>query len=212
MSITNILVSAITSACVTLFLFLFQPWLKKAWTTRRLKMIPAGMHGRHINLRVINESAHTVTQAALYITIIHTTEDLFDPPADNIELFHNRHAPYPINECPLCWSSRNPAAVTPPKVDIYSKESQSFSPFYIHPNSIEVPSEAGWLHDKKKGDTPSGSPVRISRANLALKKYVGVFKIVSAETIGKEYHFELDPANQQEPIRIWPVKKSFFFN
>jgi hypothetical protein len=210
----TIFVSALVSVLTTLFLFLFQPWLKKAWMTRNFHIrLSKGLarHGMHVNLRAENQSQFTIGQAGLYITINHQLSDLMNP-TDGVEVFHppGQDAAL-IDDCGLCWSSRSPKGPTPANIDIYSKESQSFSPFciYEYQKLVEVPSEAGWLDDKPVRNRV-GKFVRHSRAFLKWNKYTGIIKIVSNETFGKSYRFEFDPENREEPMKLTPIHQPWF--
>jgi len=211
MTFITILVSAGTSALVTLFLFLFQPWVKKAWATRYLRMKTDGVHGDgnndHVNVKVENGSFFSVMAATVYITVQHKDTDLRESPQSDIETLHTPKSPgKPISGNCLCWNFRSPNAMNPIRLDIFSGESHDFCPFKIYRGRgvIEIPSEEGWSIDKKKSGMPQQT-VRVSRAFLELKKYTGSFTVVSAETFSKHFAFELDPANVKVPLTLKPI-------
>jgi len=200
------LISLSVSLIVALISIIFLPWSRKRWITWWLEMKPSDVQGNHFNLRVVNHSGYSITNAALYITIDHEFAELMKSPVPHIRIFHTPDAVAKITECSLCWSARTPKEETPPKVDIYSNEAQPFSPFALHPdtNLIEVPSEAGWLEDKV--DSNSGQKYRQSRAFLPIRKYTGKLKVVSNDTFGKSYRFEFDPMNRDTPFKLTFLK------
>lgn len=146
------------------------------------------------NLRVLNTSKWTIHNAGAYITINNKPEDLvnlndikfmFPKSFENIpkSVFLDRDKGAQIVQEKLSWAFKNGFKQNPHKVDINSSEIQDLLFFKFSVSGfIEVASELGFSSDNLLESC--------SRCFLEDNKdYEIIIKIVSDDTIGKEFYF-----------------------
>lgn len=189
------LISFLVSVATGLILYEVQPRMRRGGLTKKLAIRDVNRHGVHANLSVYNGGYFTIGNAVAYLTVESSPSDILDSPFKDVATFINPAAPLELREMPLCWSIRAPVR-NPMKTDIYAKEATALSPFAIHPQCIEIPSEEGWYHEKGK--------TRAARVFLRRKKYKGLLKLVSNDTNARVFRIELDP-DATIPLIVMPL-------
>lgn len=136
-------------------------------------------------VRIYNGYVLPLSHVCAYITVEHSPSDIFSPPEGyQAYIVSGGHK---FEEDRLCWSM----AGNPAYIDIYAGEKQRLDVVEIDPKGewIQFPSENGW-----------GTGGGISRAFLKLRKYTAKIKIISKETMAKEFDLQIDPFNKTMPL------------
>lgn len=169
-----------------------------------LQGFDAPFHMWAARARIFNDSDYPMTDCWAYITIDHTDEDIVPVTRKEGEnRFINAHIPpqWPrdLKEDRLCWALLTPAG-NPPNINIYSQEQQELLVFEVANDwsHFKVFSEEG-----HPGAAPSDSRRPLYRIGLrGNKKYRGYLKIVSKDSKGKRFFFEIDLSNRKRPLKI----------
>jgi len=120
-----------------------------------------------------------------YIDLNYKVEDILDP---NKVAPHKQsiiHPDFPdlLVNGQLCWAIMGKDS-NPIRIDVYADEMQHLCIGQLHPQFIEIVSEAG---------------IEPSRCLLMKKRYTGKLKIVSADCSAVVYKITIDP-NQKQPL------------
>ena len=141
--------------------------------------------------RVHNGGYWTIGQAIAYLQLEFADDDVLQPPEGQKAFIKPGRIAHDYGQ--LCWSVRAPTE-NPVKVDIFAKESQHLGLCEIEEQHIMVPSEEGWEDSQERHPR--------ARVFLVRKKYLGVLKIVSADTNAKCFGVEIDPERIDRAVVI----------
>jgi hypothetical protein len=200
----SILVSALTAGLVSLWVNWMQDWFRVRHISKKLQLEPQARVGTRATARVVNNSNYVIRQAAAYVTIQHDLDDVLAPPMHFAAFIEGNHLKT-LDEDRLCWSAVAPAR-NPPAIDIYAGEKQllDVANFGGSGDWIEIPSETGYASSQTQAEAEAYNTARIrSRVFLrAGRRYQGTIKIVSADTLARVFHVEIDPTDRTQPLSL----------
>jgi len=143
-------------------------------------------------LRVFNNSKWTIHSCGAYLTVDNTSDDVIDnknelkyypdSTLDNISFYIDKQKARPINIEKLCWSQLDSNDKNNHKADINAGEIQDLLVFkFTENNNLEIAAETGFSSFNGR-----------ARCILKSKNYSFTIRIVSDDTIGKDFLFEYD--------------------
>jgi hypothetical protein len=180
------------SLMVNLLFGIAFPRFRRWSLTRQISIVTDPPHGGHARFRVVNGGYWTIQDATLYIDLDFQEKDTMHPPYTGGTAHIEPTRFVPLRGDQLCWSVRSPTP-NPMKVAIFAKERQPFSPCYIEPTFITIPSEDGWSHGATR------------RVFLRPKRYTGTLKLVSADTDARYFSIVIDPSSASTPCTVEPT-------
>ena len=139
-------------------------------------------------MRVCNGYVVPLTNCWAYLTLDYKLTDILKPPDGGFSAHIHPEAPLVFREDRLCWSVHPD---NPPAIDIYAGEKQSLLLGCLSPNRdwIGIYSET------------CNRPYRVFLRGGA-KCYEGTLKIISKDTIAKEFHVRIDLRDPEFPKNL----------